>query len=53
MDVHKGEGSGSCGQGEGVKNLIFVDDINGWPHKLVPAALLLWALYKSYDYCTQ
>jgi len=26
-----GGGSGSCGQGEGFKNPIFVDVINGWP----------------------
>ena len=33
VDVHKGEGSVACGQGEGmVKNLIFVDVINGWSH---------------------
>jgi len=34
VDVHKGEGSGSCGQREGVKIRFFVDVINGCPFPL-------------------
>jgi len=29
----------ACGQGEGVKNVIFVDVINGWPLRCIGSAI--------------